>query len=138
LTPALINERLFYVAVSRARESAEIYTDNRNQLKEGLARDVSKTSALSGHQIDKGGHVPNQRERAESDSSFTIEAVVRNYAERLAQVSEAFAAATRVSEYGQVQHGENQGTQPDRQNGNEPAIKPQGERNAHPEMEISL
>jgi len=43
----LINERLAYVAISRASDDAQIYTNNAATLGQRLATDVSKTSALS-------------------------------------------------------------------------------------------
>ena len=42
----LINRRLAYVAVSRARHDAQIYTNDKSQIAEGLARDVSHRSAM--------------------------------------------------------------------------------------------
>ena len=42
----LINRRLAYVAVSRARYDAQIYTNDETALAEGLGRDVSHRSAL--------------------------------------------------------------------------------------------
>jgi conjugative relaxase-like TrwC/TraI family protein len=42
----LVNRRLAYVAVSRGRYDAQLYTDNKSQLAEGLNRDVSQRSAL--------------------------------------------------------------------------------------------
>ncbi len=42
----LINRRLAYVAVSRARYDAQIYTNDKAALAEGLGRDVSHRSAL--------------------------------------------------------------------------------------------
>jgi len=42
----LINRRLAYVAVSRARYDAQIYTNDKGQLAEHLARDVSHRSAI--------------------------------------------------------------------------------------------
>lgn len=42
----LINQRLAYVAVSRARYDAQIYTNDKSQLAEGLSRDVSHRSAI--------------------------------------------------------------------------------------------
>jgi len=41
----LINRRLAYVAVSRARYDAQIYTNDKSLIAEGLARDVSHRSA---------------------------------------------------------------------------------------------
>jgi hypothetical protein len=42
----LINRRFAYVAVSRARYDAQIYTNDKTALAEGLNRDVSHRSAL--------------------------------------------------------------------------------------------
>ncbi|MEP7309327.1 MAG: MobF family relaxase [Acidobacteriota bacterium] len=44
---ALVNQRLAYVAVSRGRHDAQIYTDDREQLPYALSRDYSKSSALT-------------------------------------------------------------------------------------------
>jgi ATP-dependent exoDNAse (exonuclease V) alpha subunit len=43
----LVNRRLAYVAVSRARHDAQIYTNDGVRLREALSRDVSKPTALS-------------------------------------------------------------------------------------------
>src|SRR5487761_233298 len=42
----LINRRLAYVAVSRGRYDAQIYTNDKTQLAKGLTRDVSQRSAM--------------------------------------------------------------------------------------------
>ena len=42
----LVNRRLAYVAVSRGRYDAQLYTNDKIQLAEGLARDVSHQSAM--------------------------------------------------------------------------------------------
>jgi ATP-dependent exoDNAse (exonuclease V) alpha subunit len=42
----LVNRRLAYVAVSRARYDAQIYTNDRSRLGEALSRDVSHRSAI--------------------------------------------------------------------------------------------
>ncbi len=42
----LVNRRLAYVAVSRGRYDAQVYTNNKGQLAEQLARDVSHRSAM--------------------------------------------------------------------------------------------
>ncbi len=42
----LINRRLAYVAVSRGRHDAQIYTDDKTQLTQALSRDVSHRSAI--------------------------------------------------------------------------------------------
>jgi hypothetical protein len=44
---SLINERLAYVAISRASDDVRIYTNNAETLGQRLATDISKTSALS-------------------------------------------------------------------------------------------
>jgi len=43
----LINDRLAYVAVSRARHDARIYTNDAGKLSQALSRDVSKSSAIT-------------------------------------------------------------------------------------------
>jgi ATP-dependent exoDNAse (exonuclease V) alpha subunit len=42
----LVNRRLAYVAVSRGRYDAQIYTNDKGQLAEQLSRDVSRRSAM--------------------------------------------------------------------------------------------
>jgi ATP-dependent exoDNAse (exonuclease V) alpha subunit len=42
----LVNRRLAYVAVSRGRHDAQIYTNDKSQLAEELSRDASHRSAL--------------------------------------------------------------------------------------------
>jgi conjugative relaxase-like TrwC/TraI family protein len=55
----LINDRLAYVAVSRARHDAHIYTNDTGKLAQALSRDVSKSSAIrvdnsqSQHQVHR-------------------------------------------------------------------------------------
>jgi hypothetical protein len=41
-----VNRRLAYVAVSRGRFDAQIYTDDKTQLADVLSRDVSHRSAI--------------------------------------------------------------------------------------------
>ena len=48
----LVNRRLAYVAVSRGRYDAQIYTNDKSQLAEALSREVSHRSAI------EPGHVP--------------------------------------------------------------------------------
>jgi ATP-dependent exoDNAse (exonuclease V) alpha subunit len=57
--PNLINSRMAYVAVSRARYDAQIYTNDKRNLAQQLSRDVSHRSAMesgtpaeSAHKID--------------------------------------------------------------------------------------
>ena len=47
LSPELVNRRLAYVAISRGRFDAQVFTDNRSQLERTLSRDVHHESALS-------------------------------------------------------------------------------------------
>lgn len=54
----LVNRRLAYVAVSRGRQDAQIYTNDKSQLAERLARDVSQASAMKLRQ--ERGEVANQ------------------------------------------------------------------------------
>jgi len=42
----LVNRRLAYVAISRGRYDAQIYTNDKGQLGEALSRDVSHRSAI--------------------------------------------------------------------------------------------
>jgi ATP-dependent exoDNAse (exonuclease V) alpha subunit len=42
----LVNRRLAYVAVSRGRYDAQVYTNDKGQLAEQLSRDVSHRSAM--------------------------------------------------------------------------------------------
>lgn len=58
----LINSRLAYVSVSRARYDAEIYTNDAAKLGKELSRDVSKQSALE-----------TKHEMGGQDQSHTIE-----------------------------------------------------------------
>jgi conjugative relaxase-like TrwC/TraI family protein len=52
----LVNRRLAYVAVSRGRHDAQIYTNDGLELREALGRDVSKTVALEvDAQLNHGG-----------------------------------------------------------------------------------
>jgi hypothetical protein len=65
-TELLVNSRLAYVAVSRGRYDAQIYTNDAGKLSEELSRDVSKQSALEtehetraqnqGHATENAGH----------------------------------------------------------------------------------
>ncbi len=52
--PGLVNSRFAYVALSRARHDAQIYTDNAATLGERLSREVSKTTALEEQQAAQG------------------------------------------------------------------------------------
>jgi len=58
----LVNRRLAYVAVSRGRYDAQIYTNDKTQLAEGLGRDVSRRTATQPHRESAG---PAKRESPE-------------------------------------------------------------------------
>jgi ATP-dependent exoDNAse (exonuclease V) alpha subunit len=65
----LINRRLAYVAVSRGRYDAQIYTNNKASLAEGLRRDVSHRSALESKRAEE----PRVAQRKEPSSSLSKE-----------------------------------------------------------------
>src|SRR5262249_11354163 len=46
----LVNERFGYVALSRARYDAQIYTDDASELTQSLSRQISKSSALDSYE----------------------------------------------------------------------------------------
>jgi len=53
----LVNRRLAYVAVSRGRYDAQIYTNDKSHLAEGLSRDVSHRSAIeASHESVSSAH----------------------------------------------------------------------------------
>ncbi|MGH9159335.1 MAG: MobF family relaxase [Vicinamibacteraceae bacterium] len=68
----LVNRRFAYVAVSRGRHDAQIYTNDRSRLADALNRDVSHRSALtSGHAQERPG--PSlERSPARSEPSVPI------------------------------------------------------------------
>jgi len=53
VTPSLLNPRFAYVAASRARSEAQIFTSNSTELERLLGRDLSKTSAIGAETSDK-------------------------------------------------------------------------------------
>src|SRR5271170_2958514 len=65
----LINRRLAYVAVSRGRYDAQIYTDDKSALADGLGRDVSHRSALESTRAPE----PQVEQKREPPSSLTHE-----------------------------------------------------------------
>ena len=65
----LVNRRLAYVAVSRARYEAQIYTNDKTALAEGLGRDVSHRSALESARAGE----PRVTQKSEPTSSPTLE-----------------------------------------------------------------
>jgi hypothetical protein len=64
---------LAYVSVSRARDDAQIYTNDAGELGAELSRDVSKHSALeTGHRANEGGQghtTENAAHESVSDSN---------------------------------------------------------------------
>ncbi|HUK89091.1 MAG TPA: AAA family ATPase, partial [Blastocatellia bacterium] len=52
----LVNQRFAYVALSRARLDAQVYTHDASTLRERLGRDVSKTAAMDGTEFRQVGH----------------------------------------------------------------------------------
>src|SRR5580704_17069130 len=65
----LVNRRLAYVAVSRGRYDAQIYTNDKTALAEGLGRDVSHRSALEPTRSTE----PRVAQRTEPPSSLSKE-----------------------------------------------------------------
>ncbi len=65
----LVNRRLAYVAVSRGRYDAQIYTNDKSALAEGLGRDVSHRSALESTRAAE----PRVAENSKPASSPTLE-----------------------------------------------------------------
>jgi len=56
-TKELINQRFGYVALSRARHDAQIYTNDASTLADRLSREVSKTAAIEIEPFRPSGHV---------------------------------------------------------------------------------
>jgi conjugative relaxase-like TrwC/TraI family protein len=56
-TKKLINQRFGYVALSRARHDAQIYTNDASTLATRLSREVSKTAAIEIEPFRQSGHV---------------------------------------------------------------------------------
>lgn len=59
----LVNTRLAYVAISRGRYDAQIYTDNAKQLTGMLSREVSKESALNSETNRRESNVEHNRQQ---------------------------------------------------------------------------
>ena len=53
----LVNQRFAYVALSRARIDAQVYTNDASTLVERLSRDVSKTAAVKQEHVRQTGHL---------------------------------------------------------------------------------
>ena len=69
----LVNQRLAYVAVSRGRYDAQIYTNDKAQLGDAISRDVSHSAAIessrspvsAGHQVQGNSQKPAERAAAQ-------------------------------------------------------------------------
>jgi len=64
----LLNDRMGYVAVSRAREDAIIYTNSLLELREALDRRVDKDMALDATRYGQGQTLPLREESARDAS----------------------------------------------------------------------
>jgi len=53
----LVNQRFAYVALSRARIDAQVFTNDASTLAERLGRDVSKTAAVKQEHVRQTGHL---------------------------------------------------------------------------------
>jgi len=65
----LVNRRLAYVALSRGRYDAQIYTNDKTSLAEGLGRDVSHRSALESTRAPE----PSIEQKSDQPSSLIQE-----------------------------------------------------------------
>jgi ATP-dependent exoDNAse (exonuclease V) alpha subunit len=57
----LVNRRLAYVAISRGRFDAQIFTDDKARLLEALGRDISQRAAIAVGQAQKSSSEQIQR-----------------------------------------------------------------------------
>ena len=74
----LLNDRMAYVAVSRAREEALIYTDSTQNLRESLNRATNKEMALEATN-DKSRDVQQNRDRLSNDHLTAQEQTQNNH-----------------------------------------------------------
>lgn len=75
----LVNQRLAYVAVSRGRYDAQIYTDDKTNLASRLERDVSHRSALERGQAPASPTLGVSRQAGTSESREQAAAVARTW-----------------------------------------------------------
>jgi ATP-dependent exoDNAse (exonuclease V) alpha subunit len=69
----LVNRRLAYVAVSRGRYDAQIYTDDKTQLGEALSRDASHRAAFQvGRAAPSPAHMQEPSASRRQDVQLTI------------------------------------------------------------------
>ncbi|MGH9688028.1 MAG: MobF family relaxase [Candidatus Acidiferrales bacterium] len=76
----LVNRRLAYVAISRGRYDAQIYTNDKSQLAERLSRDVSRRSALEPNRESAPAHRIEQslpRSQGQEHSQVTGHSISR-------------------------------------------------------------
>ena len=73
----LVNQRLAYVAISRGRYDAQIYTNDKSQLAEGLSRDVSRRSAIESNRQSVSAH-PIKRSSTPSQTQEHIPAEIHS------------------------------------------------------------
>jgi len=69
----LVNRRLAYVAVSRGRFDAHIYTDDKTQLGEALSRDVSHRAAL---EVGRAAPAPAQTQEPSTPRRHDIQLTI--------------------------------------------------------------
>lgn len=68
----LVNTRLAYVSISRARDDAQIFTNDADRLSDAFSREVSKTSALESEASSDANRVnehANEEQRAPRESA---------------------------------------------------------------------
>jgi ATP-dependent exoDNAse (exonuclease V) alpha subunit len=70
---ALVNRRLAYVAVSRGRFDAQIYTDDAARLGQALNRDVGKSAALDvGHASTRVPHISREPSAGRAEERLDV------------------------------------------------------------------
>jgi len=70
----LLNQRTGYVAISRAREDAIIFTNSSEQLRTALDRSVDKEMAVEALRLDQNRNAPPQEQRERLVSPLSKEA----------------------------------------------------------------
>jgi len=70
----LLNQRMGYVAVSRARDEAIIFTNSSEQLRTALDRSVDKEMAVEALRLDQNRNAPSQEQRERLVSPLSKEA----------------------------------------------------------------
>jgi ATP-dependent exoDNAse (exonuclease V) alpha subunit len=72
----LVNERFGYVALSRARYDAQIYTDDASELTQSLSRQINKSSALDSYEKRFSDRSQDLGFDRSSDNSLTQDATI--------------------------------------------------------------